>query len=250
MAEGEDKPKPFASPNRDRAVALSRRLTGRPGALHRQPTGAQTPAALKTSTTGANAQPNPDKEAMLAARRASVLGNSEPAPPVRKKKLKLESGRKPRPLFLVLGVLVVLGALTAAGLYIRQSLADRSPMGQVRNELLNWEFALNGTDREAAFGSLDKRAPGSVSSAIELLLNGEKADRDDSKSERSMQSLAHLFLMHYATTVKAPPPPVANDVAKKTLDGQPVPAEVWTAAQTAWRAWLVDQQNRGAVPRG
>ena len=251
MTEGDDKPKPSTpAPDRDRADALARRLVGnRSGALNRQPTGAQSPSALKNVTTPAAA--NPDKEAVLAARRASVQGGSIPPPQSKRTKRRLvESGTKTRPLFIGLGVLIAIVALIVAGLYVREILANRTPVGQARTGLLAWEFAVTPAQREAAFAEIDRGAPTTVINVIDLLLDGTRAERDDSKSERSFQMLAQLYLVHYAAVVKAPPPAAASDIAKKTLEGQPVPSETWASAQAAWRAWLAEQQNRGVVPKG
>lgn len=275
MTEGEPKPKAVPSvPPTDAERALAKKL-GR--ALGRQPTGA---GALARQSTGANAVPSSrrsvpiaassspptsdapsgkpssklefsaEKEAMLAARRASL--NPVPAEQKSMRPTGRPATTKPRARasIVAFGVLLLLGVLALGGLYVQQVLRDRSPEGQVRNALLSWEFALEPFERDQAFGTLDQGAPATVRTAIELLTDASKAERADSNSQRTVQLLAHRYLMHYAELVKAAPPKPATEIAKQLLDGAVVGSDGWLAARDAWRAWLVEQQDKGAVPKG
>jgi hypothetical protein len=261
MPEGNDKPK-----SDDRAATLRRKLAGdRAGALGKQPTGAQTPVALKQAATNpppsskrnppttspppsTTPPPSAEKDAVLAARRALVGGTTRP-PPASIRPLAPAKDKKTRPIFLVLGGLLTVALLVIGGLYAKQMLEERTPEGQFRAQLMSWEFAIAPGERENIHAALDREAPGSLTRAIALLNDSSTPERSDSKSERTMQALAHLYLVHYASVVKAPPPPAANDVVTKMRGGQPVSPDMWNAARDGWTKWLSEQQSKGKVPK-
>jgi hypothetical protein len=264
MSEEESKPKVLPPPT-EAERALAKKL-GR--ALGRQPTGAsalgrnptasdEAPSSRKGTgaTTPVTAPPKsdptpsqrPDKEAILAARRASVQGSEQ--------KSIRPTGRGPahkpraRKSIIALGVVLLIAALVSAGFYAKQMLDARSPAGRVRNELLSWELAGADAEREQAFGNLDREAPWTVLTAIELLSDTSRAERGDSNSQRTIQVVAHYYLMHYAAVVKAQPPKEAQDIAKRLFEGAPVPSDAWTASRKAWGGWVAEQQAKGAVPK-
>lgn len=250
MSEGgDDKPKD------DRSATLRRKLAGgRSGALGKHSTGPQTPTALKREgdpSSQRDPQPPsslPEKDAILASRRASLITDRPPPPTVRAKPVKL-GDRKTRPIFLALGGVLLAGLLAAGAIFGKLMLDARTPQGQMRAVLMNWEFALSPGERDGIWSTLDKEAPSSLSRAIELLTDSSLPERSDSKSERSMQQLAHLWLMHYAAVVKTPPPPAAVELAARQRDGQQVTPAMWTAARDGWTKWVSEQQSKGTVPK-
>lgn len=253
MSEGDEK-KPNSAPDADRALALARKLTGgRPAVKAPQitPVPDSPRQSLSSPLSARTTAVNPDKEAMLAARRASLMGTTNQLPA--RKSAQPGADAKPmtvRPLLMALGAVLALALIVIGAIVGKRMLDDRTPEGRVRNELLNYEFARNNGQRDAAFAALDTQAPASTKLAIDLLADGSLAGRDDSKSERAMQALAHLYLVHYASIVRAPPPPIANEIAQKVLTGQAVPGDSWAAVRDGWRKWLADEQAKGTVPKG
>ncbi len=276
MTEGESKPKALTAqptvPPTDAERALARKL-GR--ALGRQPTGAPissrshmpiapssppkssvpkspVPSSAPKSTDAppSSSEFSAEKEAMLAARRASLNPTAGETKSIRPTAPPAPSKPKTRKSFLALGVLILLGGLAAGGVYLQQQLRERSPEGQVRNALMSWEFAIEPSERDEAFGKLDQGAPSTVALTIELLSDTSRAERGDSNSQHAMQVLAHHYLVHYAALVKAPPPRAATELGKKLIEASAVPASTWSEARDAWRAWLTEQQEKGVVPKG
>lgn len=269
MSEGENKPKPTPSvpPEPDRAAALARKLTGRSasgrgGAVSVRNTTGPAPA-VPSSSKPVSSSPSElappsmsaEKEAMLASRRAALTGNSTydsskpgahrpwSVPPV---------GGAPRVRtgILALGVVLGLALLVVGAIYGKRMLDERSPEGLLRNDLLALEFSASPAERDAAFATLDAGAPSTVARTIELLTDSSRAERADSMSQRTIQMVAHVYLLHYAGLVKAPPPQAANEISRKLFEATPVAPDMWIAARDAWRAWLAEQQAKGAVPKG
>jgi hypothetical protein len=268
MSEGEAKPKTKTMPAPTEAElalakklgrALGRNPTGQ-NALGRNPTGANAAPSSRNITASTNPvtsahkssdapiSPNSEREAVLAARRASVQpGEKRSIRPT--SRAPVAARPRARKSIIALGALLLVAGLTAGGVYIKQTLDARSPAGRVRNELLSWELAAAESERAEAFANLDKGAPSTIVTAVDMLLDASRAQRADSNSQRTVQVVAHHYLMHYAAVVKAPPPREAAELGKKLYDGAPVAADMWTRARDAWRAWIAEQQSKGSVPK-
>jgi len=256
MPEG-DEPKPTMTPSSvppDRAAALARKLTsGRPpAALARQSTGSSNTVTPRP-IVGSEPPPPSKRDEVLAARRASIA----PTPNDLSKPGALRPDSRPPPAkrtrkpFIALGALLVVAMLGGGGVIAKQMLYERSDEGRVHAQLLAWEFGPSGdpTARDGAFLEIDRMGPSGIAIAIDKLADESIAEKGASKSTRSVQMVAHLYLMHFASTIKTPPPKQATDIAKAVFEGSAIAQDRWLAARDAWRAWLVEQQSRGAVPK-
>ncbi len=261
MSEGdepESKPKPSSDP--DRAAALARKLTGGRQSTATPDPGRKSSGPLESSRAEQPLEAPPPlvehapdsavaakTAALLAARRGLVNAPAnEPARPERPKTK--PAARKP---ILALGALLLLLALAAGGWFAKRAMFERSSEGRVHAQLLAWEFAAPGdaVARENAFAELDRMGPSAIPVAIDKLADASVAEAGSSKSTRSVQHLAHFYLMHFATAIKAPPPKEATDLGKALFDGAAVSPAQWLAARDAWRTWYADQQAKGAAPK-
>jgi len=255
MAAGDEPKKPTPSVPPDRAAQLARKLTGRsvPPALGRQPTN---PPASGRNAAPPLSEPPPvsKRDEILAARRASL---SPPANDLSRPGADRPPSKAPPPpektrkAILALGAVLLLAALIAGGLFARQALYERSDEGRVVSQLLAWEFtpSSDAAAREAAFAEIDRMGGAAINVVINKLTDASLPERGSSHSSRPIQLIAHLYLVSLAAKTKAPPPPAANDVAKLVLEGANVPQDKWVAARDAWRAWVTEQQAKGAVPK-
>lgn len=155
--------------------------------------------------------------------------------------------KRPRPLLLAAGVILLLLAAVLGATRIMATLAERSPSGRVRAALLSWEFG--GASREAAFVELDQMGAAALAPVVDLMSDASLAERGSSRSTYSIRQIAQVYLLRVATKLKVPPPAAADETVRALRAGtQPTDAQ-WASAQAAWRAWIAEQQSRGALPR-
>ncbi len=199
----------------------------------------------------AEAKARAEKDAMFERRRNSITGrgdsssrpSGEPATPRGKKK-----GAE-LPVTLLAGILVL--ALAAAGGYFAWSQArESSPEGRVRNGLGAYELAgRDAVRKDAAFAEIDKFGPAGVDLVVTLLADSKKIEQDGSRSDRTTQQIANVYLLRVAQTAKLDPPPAALEVRKALFDGGVVPAAKWVELQGAWRGWLDAARGKGVLPK-
>jgi hypothetical protein len=147
---------------------------------------------------------------------------------------------------IALGIAVVAGAW-----YGTRALQERSPAGRVHRQLLAWQFA-PATDvaaHDEAFAELDRMGTSALVIVIDKLADSSPAKDGSSYSTRTVQMIAHDYLMYVAARLKTPPPAAATEVANALSSGVRVADGQWLAARDAWRSWVSEQQSKGLLPQ-
>lgn len=151
---------------------------------------------------------------------------------------------------LIVAAIALAIALVAGGLYAKHSLHERSPAGRVHRQLLARGFApaADMAARDAAFAELDRMGAVALPIVIDKLADSSPAQDATSRSSRTIQMLAHDYLMYVATRVQTPPPAAASEAASALSAGNVSQAQ-WLTARDAWRVWVTEQQANGLLPR-
>ncbi|MGZ3418260.1 MAG: hypothetical protein ACXVEF_02365 [Polyangiales bacterium] len=178
------------------------------------------------------------KDAFYAARRSLVAGELPPAEPPKSPAKRPARSPLKSPIVLGGGALLLIGALVFGTMTFLRLRYEGSDEGRVRGRLTDVEFAPHDTAlRDSAWGEIDS-LPRGPATAVELLLDVHVAERGTSRSTHKMQELANQYLIHFAATKKADPPPKALEMSKLIFEGQNPPPDQWSALQQAWRTWL------------
>ncbi|MBI2394168.1 MAG: hypothetical protein HYV09_31650 [Deltaproteobacteria bacterium] len=155
--------------------------------------------------------------------------------------------KRPHPALLAAAVILLLLAAVFGATHLMGTVAERSPSGRVRAALISWEFG--GASREAAFVELDQMGGAALAPTVDLMSDASVAERGSSRSTYTIRQIAQVYLLRVATRQKVPPPAAADEIVRALQSGtQPSDAQ-WASAQAAWRAWIAEQQARGALPK-
>ena len=143
------------------------------------------------------------------------------------------------------------GVLLLCGVYVAVAhFRESSPTGRVRHGLGAYELAgRDAARKEAAFAEIDKLGPPAVDLVVATLTEASKIEQDGSRSDRTFQQIANLYLLRVAQNAKVDPPPIALEVKKLQFDGGIVPPTKWVEAHGAWRAWLDAARGKGSLPK-
>lgn len=198
--------------------------------------------------------PMSKRDAVLAARRASIAPalNPQATPGAPRSVSTRPPPAKPRTrkVFVVVGAVLLVALLAASGLYAKRAMYEQSEEGRVHAQLVAWEFGpREPAARDVAFAAIDAMGPGAINLVIDKLSDGALVEKGSSRSTRTLQQVAHVYLMRLASTRKLPPPKEGEAIEKAIFEGTPPQQAQWAGARDAWRAWYADQQARGALPK-